>query len=171
MGKRAWWHRVEPPPPSNLGTVQTYYKQYINDLTVSAGSGQQLSIAEANALGKRGIKAKGFDYIDATTFGSTTKTYLVTGPSVTYGGGGNYSVLPSLPNDMGAEAASGDGMHFTIEGEFQGHHFETLVDLLTDSPIDVVVATVLGLGEEDELVSIAVKHADGTVTVRPWHEE
>jgi hypothetical protein len=64
-----------------------------------------------------------------------------------------------------------EGHHYAISGEFQGEMFYIdAIDLINDSPVEAVMREVIGLADGDELVSVAVRHADGTVTVRPWDE-
>ena len=89
------------------------------------------------------------DYIDATAFGEASKTYIF-----------GWKDQPKV-----------EGHHYAISGEFQGEMFYIdAIDLINDSPVEAVVREVIGLADGDELVSVAVRHADGTVTVRPWDE-
>lgn len=60
---------------------------------------------------------------------------------------------------------------FTLEGEFQGEWFAAHdINILEDSPIGVVMRTVLGLEAGDELRSISVLRADGNVDIREWNK-
>ena len=88
------------------------------------------------------------NYLDATAFGEASKTYIL-----------GWKDQPKV-----------EGHYYSIQGEFQGEVFFVDTDLVMDSPVEAVVREVLKLGEGDELMSIAVRHADGTVTVRPWDE-
>ena len=100
--------------------------------------------------------AAGRDYIDATVFGEMSKTYTTTAANARWW---TDEAKPKV-----------DGHYYSIQGEFQGEVFFVDADLVMDSPVEAVMREVLGLGEGDELVSVAVRHADGTVTVRPWDE-
>jgi hypothetical protein len=97
------------------------------------------------------------ELLDVTTFGDTSRTYTTT----TANG-------PTWWTDPKPKA---DGHRYSIEGEFQGELFSIEADLVMDSPVEAVMREVIGLYPGDELVSVAIRHADGTVTVRPWDEE
>jgi len=100
--------------------------------------------------------AAGRDYIDATAFGETSRTYTTTAANARWW---TDEAKPKV-----------EGHRYSIEGEFQGELFSIEADLVMDSPVEAVMREVIGLYPGDELVSVAVRHADGTVTVRPWDE-
>ena len=99
------------------------------------------------------------NYLDATAFGEASKTYTTTAANA------RWWTDETKPDVRRLEH------HYAISGEFQGEMFYIdAIDLINDSPVEAVVREVIGLADGDELVSVAVRHADGTVTVRPWDE-
>jgi hypothetical protein len=70
-------------------------------------------------------------------------------------------------------AAVEDPYRIGISGEFQGFWFAVDdIDIIGgESPVGRVVRAVLGLHEDEELLSVSVRRADGTVDVRRWDGE
>ena len=104
------------------------------------------------------------DSIDATSFGSSNRTYLA---------GVSWFATDAKASEPGAGTvlATGD-MAYEVSGTFQGDYFSTgEIDILKDNPVEAVVREVLGLAGDDELLGISYRTKSGEVVVRPWSGE